>query len=195
MTSLTNYNADYLSESELHSLPFRQIGEGILIDKSVSLVNIENISIGNNVRIDAFTMIIATGEINIGSHIHISAYCYLAGRAGIELNDFSNLSSGVRLYSISDDYSGASLTNATVPERFKQLASGRVVLGRHVIIGSGTMVLPNVQVAVGCAIGALSLVNKSTEAWGVYAGAPVRRIRDRSRQLLLLEERYLRSIG
>ncbi len=192
---MTNYNAEYLPEGELRALPFRQIGDGVLIDRSASLVNIENISIGDNVRINSFTMIIATGEINIGSHIHISAYCYLAGRAGVELKDFSGLSSGVRLYSVSDDYSGVSLTNPTIPEQFKQLASGKVVLGRHVIVGSGAVVLPNVHVEDGCAIGALSLVSKSTESWGVYSGVPARRTGNRSRQLLSLEEQYLSSIG
>jgi acetyltransferase-like isoleucine patch superfamily enzyme len=193
--AMTSYNAEYMPEGELRSLPFRHIGDGVLIDRSVSLVDIEKLSIGDNVRIDAFTMIIATGEINIGSHIHISAYCCLAGRAGIELNDFSGLSSGVRLYSVSDDYSGASLTNVTIPDRFKQPVCGKVLLGRHVIIGSGTIVLPSVHVAEGCAIGAMSLVTKSTEAWGVYAGIPARRIRDRSSHLLSLEEQYLHSIG
>jgi len=111
----------------------------------------------------------------------------LAGRAGIVLNDFSNVSSGVRIYSISDDYSGVSMTNATIPEKFKNLAMGRVVLGRHTIIGSGSIILPGVHLADGCAIGALSLVNKTTEPWGIYAGVPARRLRERSRELLTRE--------
>jgi galactoside O-acetyltransferase len=192
---MTNYNAQYMSDTEVHALPFRLIGENVSIDKTVCLINVENISIGRNVRIDAFTTIVASGEVRIGSHIHLAGYCYLDGRAGIELNDFSGLSSGVRLYSVSDDYSGSSLTNATIPDRFKQLVSGKVVLERHVIIGSGTVILPKVHVAEGCAIGSLSLVAKPTQAWGVYAGVPVRRIRDRSQHLLSSEDSYLRSTG
>src|SRR5260221_7323955 len=103
---MTSRNSLYLTNEELQNLPFKQVGEDVLIDKTASFVELENVSIGNNVRIDAFSMIIGTGPINIGSNIHISAYSYLAGRAGIILNDFSNLSSGVRVYSISDDYSG-----------------------------------------------------------------------------------------
>jgi acetyltransferase-like isoleucine patch superfamily enzyme len=42
-------------------------------------------------------------------------------------------------------------------------------------------VLPGVTIAYGCAIGALSLVARSTEPYGVYAGAPLRRLKDRAR--------------
>ena len=190
---MTNYNAEYMSERELRSLPFRKLGEGVLVDRAASLINVENIAIGNNVRIDLFTMIVATGEINIGSNIHISSYCYLAGRAGIELSDFCGLSSGVRLYSVSDDYTGGSLTNVTIPERYKRLASGKVLLGRHVVIGSGAIVMPNVNVLEGCAIGALSFVSKSTLPWGIYAGVPARRVRERSKRVLTLEGQFLRQ--
>jgi acetyltransferase-like isoleucine patch superfamily enzyme len=188
---MTNFNSNYLTNQELRTLPFKKIGERVLIDKTVSFVGLENVSIGDNVRIDALSMIIATGQVEIGSHVHISAYSYLAGRAGIVLNDFSNVSSGVRIYSISDDYSGRSMTNATIPEEFKKLSMGRVVLGRHAIIGSGSVILPGVHVADGCAIGALSLVNKPTDPWGIYAGIPARRLRDRARELLSLETKFL----
>ena len=101
------------------------------------------------------------------------------------------MSSGVRIYSVSDDYSGGSMTNATIPEEFKKISMGRVVLERHVIVGSGSIILPGVHVTEGCAIGALSLVNQSTDPWGVYAGIPVLRLRDRSRALLSLETKFL----
>ena len=53
------------------------------------------------------------------------------------------------------------------------------------------MIFPGVEIAEGCAIGALSIVNKSTEPWGIYFGTPVRRIKNRSKNLLELEEKYL----
>ena len=190
---MTNYNANFLDESELKAMPFARLGKKVFIDRTVSMVNLEDISIGDNVRIDAHTVLIASGGISIGSHIHISAFCYLAGAGGIVLQDFANLSSSVKLYSISDDYSGGSLTNATIPERYKKLTRGRVELGRHVIIGCGAVVLPGVRIGEGSAVGALSLVSRSTEDWGVYVGTPARRIRARSRALLSLECEYLRA--
>ena len=46
-------------------MPFRKIGDGVLIDKTVNVVGLENVSIGNNVRVDAFSMIVATGQVEI----------------------------------------------------------------------------------------------------------------------------------
>jgi acetyltransferase-like isoleucine patch superfamily enzyme len=47
----------------------------------------------------------------------------------------------------------------------------------------------------GVAIGALSLVNRHLEAWGIYAGIPAKRIKDRKRDLLELERELLRESG
>ena len=41
------------------------------------------------------------------------------------------------------------------------------------------MVLPGVKISNGSSVGALSLVNKSLEDWGVYLGAPAKRIKTR----------------
>ena len=68
-------------------------------------------------------------------------------------------------------------------------------LGRHVIVGSGSVVLPGVVIGDGCSVGALSLVTKSLPEWGVYFGAPVRRLRARSKRLLELEQRLLEREG
>jgi acetyltransferase-like isoleucine patch superfamily enzyme len=46
-----------------------------------------------------------------------------------------------------------------------------------------------VHIAEGCAIGALSLVNASTQPFGVYAGVPARRLKDRARGMLDHEAR------
>jgi acetyltransferase-like isoleucine patch superfamily enzyme len=190
---VTNCNASYLSDEEVHRMPFKALGAGVLIDRNVSLVNIENVSIGSNTRIDAYSTLIATGHISIGSNVHISTFTYFSGMAGIELRDFSGISSGVRLYSVSDDFSGQTSTNPMIPDRFKKLRFGRLIIGKHAVIGAGTVVLPGVEIGEGCTVGSLSLVKQSTEPWGIYAGIPGRRIRERSRELLARETEFLKK--
>jgi galactoside O-acetyltransferase len=51
---------------------------------------------------------------------------------------------------------------------------GKVELGKHVILGSGVTILPNVTIGEGSAVGSMSLVNKLLEPWGIYAGVPCR---------------------
>src|SRR6516165_3288840 len=141
---MTDYGARYLSDLELSNLPLRNIGKHVLIDATASLINLENISIGDHARIDANTVIIATGPVTIGKYVHIAGQGYLGGLAGIEMGDFSGLSHGVRIYSASDDYSGRSMTNPTVPKRLVGTRKGPVRIGRHVVIGSGSVVFPDV---------------------------------------------------
>jgi galactoside O-acetyltransferase len=103
------------------------------------------------------------------------------------------LSSRVSIYSSSDDYSGSTLTNPTVPDSYKDVLHAAVSLGRHVIVGSGSVILPGIRLEEGVAIGALSLVTKNCLAFGVYAGIPAKRIKDRKRDLLELERRFIAS--
>jgi galactoside O-acetyltransferase len=184
---MTNLGQQFLPDEALRALPFRKLGRNVMIHARANMIDIENCSIGDNARIDADVTILATGDVSIGSYVHIGAQCYLAGGAGIVLDDFAGLSQGVKIYSTSDDYSGRRLTNPTVPAAYLGVVRGAVHLGRHAIIGAGTVILPGVAVAEGCAVGALSLMRRSTEPWGVYAGAPARRVAERSRDLLLLE--------
>ena len=45
-------------------------------------------------------------------------------------------------------------------------------------LGARVVVLPGVQVAPGCIVGAGAVVTRDTEPDGVYVGVPARRIRD-----------------
>lgn len=183
------FNPGYYTEEDLHGAGFRSLGHNVRIARNCMIIGIENIAIGNNVRIDGYsTLVAAGGYIDIGNYVHIGGSCFLSGGAGITMEDYAGLSQGVRLYSKTDDYSGASMTNPTVPAEFTNCKSGAIHLDRHVIIGSGSVVLPDAQLGEGVAVGALSLVTKSLAAWGIYAGAPAKRIKCRDQGLLIKEE-------
>jgi galactoside O-acetyltransferase len=173
-------------------LGFKSLGTNILIDESCIINGIENISIGSNVRIDAFTIINSSnGNLKIGSNVHISNSCSLSCSGNVELKDFSGLSSGVKIYSASDDYLGRSMTNPTVPEKYKKVKIGKVILEKHVIIGSSSVILPNVTIGEGASVGALSLVKDNLEEWSVYAGSPVKKLGKRLKKPLELEKLFL----
>lgn len=176
----------YMDTTKLESLGFSKLGTNVLISDKASIYNPELISIGNNVRIDDFCIL--SGKISLGSNVHIAAYNLLSGsNYGITMGDFSGLAFGCRLFCISDDYSGNLLTNPTVPKDLRQTNGAEVHIGKHSILGTSSVVFPGVVIEEGCAIGAMSLVNKSTLPWGVYLGIPARRIKDRSKNLISLE--------
>ncbi len=180
----------YYTDKELESMNFRRLGDNVKISNKASIYNCELIEIGNNSRIDDFCVI--SGRVSIGKNVHIAPFCLLAGgEEGIVLRDFAGLAYQVQVFTQSDDYSGATMTNPTVPTEYKAESKKKVELGRHVIVGAGSMIMPGVIVAEGTAVGAMSLVRKSTEAWSIYLGNPAVKLKSRSRKLLELEKQYL----
>lgn len=185
----------FYSNDELLTLGFAHVGQGVKLSRKASIYGASRISIGDNSRIDDFC-VLSAGEqgIEIGRNVHVAVYCSLIGAGRICLLDFSNLSSRVAIYSSNDDYSGCFMTNPTVPAEYTNVSHGPVTVGRHAIIGSGSVVLPNVTLEEGVAIGALSLVTKDCETFGIYIGAPAKRVKSRKNDLLALEARYLAGI-
>ena len=182
----------YYTNRELKELGFRSLGRSVLISRTCRIYTPETITLGSHVLIDDFTIL--NGEITLGDYIHISSNCELyAGEARIEVGDFSELSSRCAIYATSDDYSGASLFGPQVPAVYRRVRNEPVTLGRYCLIGTGGTVLPGVSVGEGCSFGAMTLVNRSTEPWGIYAGIPARRLRDRERGLLEMEKKLTRG--
>ncbi|MBQ1784367.1 MAG: acyltransferase [Gammaproteobacteria bacterium] len=173
---------------------FASIGRNVAISDRASFYGCSKIRIGNNVRIDDFCVLSAgAGGISIGNHVHLAVYSCLIGAALITISDFANVSSRVAIYSSSDDYSGATMTNPTIPEEFKSVEHAPVSIGRHVLIGSGSVILPGAVLEDGVAVGALSMMRGHSKSFGIYAGVPARRIRDRRRDLLEIERHFMLS--
>ncbi len=183
----------FLDSQALRSLGFKAVGAHVEIHETANIVGLERVAIGDHVRIDAFVNVVcgASGHLTLGSRIHIGAQCHIGAGAGVTMEDFSTLAQGCRLYSVSDDYSGETLTNPMVPAEYRQNVTGPIRIGRHVIVGSGSVVLPGVTLGEGTAVGALSLVKDPTEPWMICAGCPARALRPRSRKLLDSERRLL----
>ena len=180
----------YLNSQELAAMGFKYLGRNVKISNKASIYNPELIEIGDNSRIDDFCVI--SGNVSIGKYVHIAPFCLVAGGdKGVSMDDFSGLAYNVQVFSQSDDYSGQTLTNPTVKTKFKNEYKAEVKIGRHVIVGASSMVFPGVNLAEGCSVGAMTLVNKSTEPWGIYVGNPARRVKDRKKDLLALEKQFL----
>lgn len=181
----------FYSQKELSELGLKRYGENVLISRNAILYHPEQLEIGNDVRIDDFTTI--SGKVVLGNNIHIAQFCSLYGATeGIYMDDFSGLSSKVTIYATSNDYSGNSMTNPMVPAKYKSLDKNAAVhLYKHVVIGCMSVILPGVIINEGCSVGAMSLCNKSLDAWGMYAGIPAARVKERSKKLLELEREFL----
>lgn len=180
----------FYNEEELQKLGFLKLGKNVKISKLASIYNFNEISVGDNSRIDDFCVL--SGKIEIGRNVHIAVNCNLAaGEKGIVLKDFSGLAYGVNLFTQSDDYSGRTMTNPTIPDKFKKEKKRAILIGRHCIVGAGSYVFPGVKMATGTSVGAMSMVTHSTKEWTVYFGIPAKALKPREQKLLELEKEFL----
>lgn len=183
----------YLDRAKLEAKGFKFIGENVKVSEHAKIYDPEKIELGNNSRVDDFCIL--SGNISIGDYCHITPMCLIAGgEPGVILENFCTLAYGVKIFAQSDDYSGTTMVNSLIPKEYKKEILSKVHIERHVVIGAGALVFPGVRIAEGCSIGAMALVNKSTLPWGIYVGSPSKRLKDRKKDLLDLEKKFLKSI-
>lgn len=174
---------------DLSDLQF--IGKNVIIGKTVRIRYPELVRIGDNCIIDDFTYI--STALDLESNVHISAGCKLIGgpKCKVIMKAYSTLSPNVVIAAGSDDYVGGIATPMVPIEVKGEICYSDVFIARHSIVGSGTVILPNVTFAEGAAVGALSLVKTNLEAWYLYAGIPSKKIKRRNESQILGFEKKL----
>ncbi len=182
----------HFSESELLEL-FGSVGSDVRIHKSCVVIGGKRIHLGSHVRVDCFSLLSAGDQgITVGDHVHIAVGVCLFGSGGnITIGDFVGISARSLLYTATDDYVEGYLTGPTVPDRYRKLTTGNIVLNKHCIIGCGSVLMP-CTLGVAASVGALSFVNKNVADFDIVAGIPAVTRSSRSRKILDLE-RQLRE--
>lgn len=173
----------------------KKCGKNVIIGKTSRIRYPELVEIGDNVIIDDFTYI--STQLKIGSYVHISSGCSIIGgkKSKVEFEDFSTLSPGVVLAAGSDDYRSG-IATPLVPMEFKaNVTCGKIKISKHCIVGSNSVVLPNVVLKTGSCLGALSLANKDLDEWYLYKGIPSTKGNKRNKkEILKLEEEFLNDL-
>ena len=175
----------------------KHLGKNAIVGKCVRIRYPEKVIIDDYAIIDDFTYI--STELTVGKFVHIGANSVIQGGQGkCVFEDFSGCSPGCRIITCSDDYIGG-LACPQIPKRYKgDMIAGSVTLGKHALLGTNTVVLPNVKIHQGAATGAMTLVNKDLDEWKLYVGMPARFVKQRNKeQILKLEaefwEEYLKN--
>ncbi len=186
--------SEWYDEEQLRQLG--SCGKNVKIDKSVRIINPYNVFLGSNVRIDAWCFISAWHGVHIGNNVHIALGTSLFGGGGkITIEDFCGLSAKVSLFTATDDYTEGYLTNPTIPDMYKKIKSGKIIMEKHSIVGCGSVVMPNTTIKTGASVGALSFVNKRViPEYAVVSGNPLRVVCKRDKEKLLdMERRFLEN--
>ena len=176
-----------IHEKELREMGFLGVGNNVLISRRARIFRPERIKLGSNIRIDDFCIL--SGNITMENYIHMTAGAkIMCGSSKIVIRDFVGFGFQTVIVGEADDFSGEYLCSTTLPERFRKVTSGCIEIGKYSIFGANCVVLPDVKIAEGCAFGAMSLINKNTEPWGMYAGVPCRRYKERKKDMIKLAQ-------
>ena len=172
----------------------KKMGKNVIIGKTVRIRYPELVEIGDNVIIDDFTYI--STKLILHNNVHISSGCKIIGgkSSSVEMYEFSTLAPNVVLSAGSDDYLSG-IATPMIPSEFKGDAIiGRIIIKKHCIVGSNSVILPNVTLNTGSTVGALSLVKDDTYMWSVYAGIPAKKKKIRNKEeILYFERKYKES--
>lgn len=185
----------FLNQNLIKNIGFKTVGKDIQISDKATFYNAKNISVGDRSRIDDYCFLSAgDGGIEIGKNVHLSVGVSIVGNGKVIIKDFAGLSSKTSVFSSNDDYSGDYMTNPTVDPDFTNVSSGTVFIGKHVVIGAGCVILPNVKINDGVSVGSLSLIKQDCKKFWIYAGIPAKPIRQRHKGMLEFEKRFLKHL-
>lgn len=126
-----------------------EIGVGVLIRPSVRITYPWKLRIGDHSWVGDFAELYNLGPIHIGRNAVVSQYCYLCTGS-----------------------------HDTMSPAFDIFAEA-ITVEDEAWVAAGTFIHPGVTIAQGSVVAARSIVRRSTEPFGIYAGQPLRLIRDR----------------
>lgn len=143
---------------------------GVKTFEFTKIIGLENIEFGSNIIIDDFVLIQAKAPMKISSFVHIASFSSITGGGECVLGEFSGVSSGARIITGTDDFKDFGFGNPTVPEKYRNLKRGKVLVGKFALIGANSVILPDVRIGEGVTVGAGSVVSRDLEPWSIYIG-------------------------
>lgn len=144
------------------------------------------LTVGDNSIVDDYSYFSA--NVELGNYSHIASNVTIAGgkEYTCKIGDMTSISSGVRIWCSSNDF-----VNDLIIIPPKDIGDnpicGDVRIASYCGIGSNTVIMPDNNIPNGVAIGAMSFVPArfQFEPWSVYAGIPIRKIKERNRKRVL----------
>jgi len=170
----------------------KQVGEDVFISKQVEIRRPHLVSVGSHTAIDSGFYCTTAAEI--GDYVHIAPYVtVIGGEAGVlRMGHFSSIAAGGRIICCSDAHLGAGLCGPTIPAAQRDdIIVGPVVFERFVNVATNVTIMPGVTLGEGSVVGVGAFVNKDTDPWTIYLGAPARPIRSRCKDKMLKAAREL----
>lgn len=137
-----------------------------------------SIEIGEFTSIEPYAFLWSCGgNIKIGRSCSVNSFCMIYGHGGLEIGNFVRIATHTVIIPSNHVFS-----RTDIPIYKQGNLDKGIKIEDDVWIGSNATILDGVIIKEGCVIGAGSVVTRSTDPYGVYAGVPARRIKNRSKE-------------
>ena len=80
------------------------------------------------------------------------------------------------------------MTGSLIPDVYKNIISGQITIGTHVVIGTGAVIMPGVVLGDFCAVGTNTVITKNTKKGVFYYGNPAIQIKKRDIESVLRKQ-------
>lgn len=179
---------------------FAAAGEGVQIFEPVAILRPERITLRNHIIISEFCYLAGGLGVYVGNFVHLAAHSTISGGGCFIIEDFCGLAAGSRVITGTDDFLGQGIPAPAIPSainhKYRKVTRSLVHLKRHSLLGTNVVVFPGVTIGEGAVVGAGSVVTRDLDPWGVYLGAPARRVKDRPPdRVVALGERVYQETG
>lgn len=137
------------------------------------------IAIGAGTVVDSFVKFKpagGTGHVIVGRNCVINSGCVLYTGNGIAIGDNVAIAANCTFAPVNHQ---VRRRDQLIREQGFAPSRGGIVVEDDVWIGAGCIILDGAVLRQGCVIGAGSIVKGAVEAYGIYAGNPLRHVGDR----------------
>lgn len=133
------------------------------------------VTFGNRCRVSPLVIFeTQNGNIRLGNNVSVNSHTIMYGHGGISIGNDVRIACHVAIFSADHIFDDPNATTYSQGLRAKETS-----IGNDVWIGSGAKILYGTVIPDGCVIGANSVVKGTLEPYGVYVGAPARKVKSR----------------
>ena len=126
-------------------------------------------------RISSTVAIINKKSLSLGDHVWVWHHSILDATEGLEIQEGCQIGAWVGIFTHGSERAIRLLGNlfVNIPNtRRLGYTRGPVVIGAYTFVGAGSVILPGVNIGIGCLIGTGTLVTKDVADYSIVVGSP-----------------------
>jgi acetyltransferase-like isoleucine patch superfamily enzyme len=171
---------------------YKNVGKNVTIHDQVAVINPGNIYLSNDIRISEFVYLAGGQGVFIGNYVHLATHVVINGGGYCIIEDYVGVAANSIIITGTDDVFGDGILSPMVNKKYRApTIRSYVHLKKHSFIATNVIIHPGITVGEGAVVGSGSVVTKDLDPWSVYIGSPVRKIKERKKDSVILAEQKI----